>query len=118
MLQINLSTWRNKLLKICPLFLLSLFSKALVCDTSAFYIIFFRIRLVIGNSGNLIYRYSYLIADFSLQSWLLDEGFPDVSPLPAYTVSQLLSDLHVAAYLLDNSCQMEEEHYLNGWNSG
>ncbi|XP_052081233.1 uncharacterized protein LOC127719257 [Mytilus californianus] len=59
----------------------------------------------------------FFINDFSLQSWLLEEGFPDVSPLPAYTVSQLLSDLHVAAYLLDNSCQIDQESNQNGWRS-
>ncbi|XP_063420822.1 uncharacterized protein LOC134706043 [Mytilus trossulus] len=59
----------------------------------------------------------FFIENFSLQSWLLEEGFPDVSPLPAYTVSQLFSDLHVAAYLLDNSCQMDVAIYQDGWNS-
>lgn len=61
--------------------------------------------------------FSNLISDFSLQSWLLEEGFPSVSPLPSYTVIQLMSDLNVAAYQHNPPCLMDKGTNQNGWKS-
>lgn len=57
-------------------------------------------------------------SDFSLQNWLIEKGFPNASPLHAYTVKQLLSDLNVAAYQIDPPCWMDKTLYQNGWKSG
>ncbi|VDI33335.1 Hypothetical predicted protein, partial [Mytilus galloprovincialis] len=59
----------------------------------------------------------FFIKDFSVQNWLIEEGYSSVSSLPSYTVLQLLSDLNVAAYQLDPPCQIEEGLYENGWKS-
>lgn len=45
------------------------------------------------------------------------EGYPNITVLPSYTAKQLLSDLNVAAYQLDPSCQMKEGTYEKGWKS-
>ncbi|XP_071145134.1 uncharacterized protein [Mytilus edulis] len=59
----------------------------------------------------------FYISNFSLQNWLIESGFPNISPLPAYTVKQLFSDLNVAAYQLDTPCQVNNTSYQNGWKN-
>ncbi|XP_076086925.1 uncharacterized protein LOC143057500 [Mytilus galloprovincialis] len=56
----------------------------------------------------------FFISNFYLQNWLTEKGFPNVSPLHAYTVKQLLSDLNVAAYQIDPPCWMDKS-YQNEW---
>ena len=53
-----------------------------------------------------------------MASWLANQTFPPLLPLPEYGQLNLLSDLGLTQYLKDNQCtEMDEiyEYQSNGW---
>lgn len=66
-------------------------------------------------------QFSLIIIDFSLNTWLSDNGYPITTALTGTALQDFMEDLQTSRYM-DRECNITTRSFVpqnaNGWNTG